>query len=1215
MNHRKGFLLPLIAVIAAVVLVGGALFLYAHHKAPSSSGAAAAALSVAPAASATFVSNNTTTSGSWKGTYGSDGYFIHGDEYKSPSYVSLNIGGNSNYTWSASTESAQALEKETGNGRIASSWYTTSTAVGSSFTIDANVTDGKAHEITLYALDWDKNGRKQHYVVENATTGAVLDTRSISSFQNGVYTSWTITGHVKILVVNDGPTNAVVSGVFFEPAAATVTATPTAKVVLISTDTTTSGNWKAAYGVTGYDLHGDQSSIPSYATVKITGATDYTWTTSTSDTRALQKVSGTDRLASAWYSQTSFTIDINVASGTHEITLYALDWDSNNRTERIDVIDAGTGTILNTQNLSSFHNGEYVSWDVSGHVQFKVTNTGTPAILGVVSGIFFGGPPEPSAAAAGTISGIVFNDVNKNGVYDTGDTPLSGWGVWINANTGGQPDPTGHQILSDSNGNYSFSNLVPGTYIVDEEIPTGYTRTVPTTVESPGATGYSVTVTAGGTVTGKNFGSYLPASTTGGGTGTTTTGTGGSGGTGGTGTGTTGGGTTGTGGSGGGTGGGTGTTGGTTITVPPITGTAPTPQISAGQAEVYTYSENGNESYFEEDTSESNSYSYNGVSIPTRSGGWDEKQYTGAAENYLYNTAYNAQCQSGQNIVYNGAGNPSAKTINSQINTQVASTYSPASTVSKEQDIDTDEGENCLGMAGNSTTSYWSSPVSLTQDPLSGGGWVESLNGSYSTASTSLRVPESDWNGSVWLSDITTTQNITKKETSARIFKMAVGGPSSTQYNVALNVFVATSTYVDQGPMLSMTGLNAVNDPITYYNYQYQPIPTVSIPCGQISIGGVTATSSSTGSCTVNLSVTGSSTIDVTPQATGIDKTFYYEAVSVASVTKPNLIVFLPGVGNETDGIFGQYGRMTDLESYLSTTIPNFSSNFDTLYVSYGSLTNTIAQDITALDTALKNQPNIGNYQNVYIVNHSLGNIVLRNAVLGANGSACAAGSGASEQVATDPILKPLFAKATMLNIAPLLGSGDSPLIPAITQYFLNSDSQPQSAFSQCEFSSGNDKIFNNSIKTGYDYTVSSVGSVVTGGTPKNPTQSTVVYGDGDPALDGVWDYMAVNKGYECTVLNANPPTWGPLTLETPPLFYNSTKDTIWYNDYEGAVAPHHTSYYGLCILPGEGNALLDMTQMNTSPLSLVTFANNTHFILLEYKPVWDALVNVMEGK
>jgi hypothetical protein len=629
-------------------------------------------------------------------------------------------------------------------------------------------------------------------------------------------------------------------------------------------------------------------------------------------------------------------------------------------------------------------------------------------------------------------------------------------------------------------------------------------------------------------------------------------------------------------------------------------------------------------------------YSVNDTVSGTDNGTWDTtgapkamiisnnntiKSAESYTEEYVYDTQYSGQCNStgSTNDVIHGQGGQTANNDGTFAGSiKVTSNYSPASTVVTRKYNGTGEDSSGIGYCpvfqSATTTATWAPPI------INSAGTAYSMPtafiGSYSFDNTENSFTSCD-------SSATNCKAVDEKHLTATlsaVFKMAVSGSQNSVYAVTLDVAVATTTWNKYGDW----GANPVAS---------HTLPTIMgnpVSCDLISVAGVTATSSGKlpqtsyyqtnqqlpypTNCIVTLNVKGGTTLDVTPTASSTQN--YFAAVGVDSVSSPkSLLVFLPGAGNETDGIFGKYGRMTDLENYLSTTIPNFSSNYDTLYVPYSSLTNSIAQDVTALDTALKNLPNLSSYQHIYIINHSLGYVALRNAVLNANGSACAAGSGSPEQVAIDPVLKAAFSKATMINLAPLLGSGDSPLAAALTQYILPADSHPDSAFSECVFSGGNDSLFNSSVATSYDYTVSSVGSVVTGGTPKNPTKPAVMFGDGDPALDGVWDYMAVNKGYECTAMNSNLPAFGPLTHENPPTFYNPTKDAIWYNDYEGALAPHHISYYGVCILPGEGNALFDMTQMNTGALSPVTFANNLHFILLEYKPTWQAVLNVLEGK
>ncbi len=79
-----------------------------------------------------------------------------------------------------------------------------------------NITDGQTHQVAVYALDWDtyQGGRIEQVQVLDATTNAVLDSRTISSFTGGEYVYWNIAGHVHINVTAVY-SNAVISGVFF----------------------------------------------------------------------------------------------------------------------------------------------------------------------------------------------------------------------------------------------------------------------------------------------------------------------------------------------------------------------------------------------------------------------------------------------------------------------------------------------------------------------------------------------------------------------------------------------------------------------------------------------------------------------------------------------------------------------------------------------------------------------------------------------------------------------------------------------------------------------------------------------------------------------------------------------------------------------------------------------------------------------------------------
>ncbi len=348
------------------------------------------AATVVAVASASFVATDTTTQGSWRNAYGADGYDIAADTSagnpKLPSYATLGITGASTFTWAASTTDVRALQNSAETGRIAATWYS-----GTSMSFDLDLTDGQAHEVSLYAVDWDTMARSEEVQIIDPTTGKVLDTEAIGHFHGGAYLSWNLSGNVVIKVTDLSGANAVVSGIFFggKPAPA-----PTSSATFLATNTTTQGSWHGVYGANGYDIAADTSAgnpkLPSYATLGITGASTYTWAASTADPRALQNAANTGRIAATWYTSTSMSFNLDLTDGqVHKVSLYAVDWDSTVRDEQVQIIDAATGKVLDTETLSSFHGGEYLSWNLTGNVVIKVTNL-NPKSNAVVSGLFFG---------------------------------------------------------------------------------------------------------------------------------------------------------------------------------------------------------------------------------------------------------------------------------------------------------------------------------------------------------------------------------------------------------------------------------------------------------------------------------------------------------------------------------------------------------------------------------------------------------------------------------------------------------------------------------------------------------------------------------------------------------------------------------------------------------------------------------------------------------
>jgi len=168
----------------------------------------------------------------------------------------------------------------------------------------------------------------------------------------------------------------------------------------LSKDTTTEGSWQNIYGADGFSVANiANQSIPAYASLTVQNQDSYTWVTGTADTRALQIPNSAGRIASTWFNAVSFTLDVNMGASSHPFTIYALDWDSQGRSETIQILDMNTGAPLDAQTISNFTTGVYLSWNISGHVQVVATVTG--GLNAVISGVFFGGAGGGSGGTGG----------------------------------------------------------------------------------------------------------------------------------------------------------------------------------------------------------------------------------------------------------------------------------------------------------------------------------------------------------------------------------------------------------------------------------------------------------------------------------------------------------------------------------------------------------------------------------------------------------------------------------------------------------------------------------------------------------------------------------------------------------------------------------------------------------------------------------------------
>jgi len=98
------------------------------------------------------------------------------------------------------------------------------------------------------------------------------------------------------------------------------------------------------------------------------------------------------------------------------------------------------------------------------------TPTNTPTVTNTPTATSTFTPTPTSTPTVGAISGLVYDDLNRNGFRNTGEPPLAGALITLY-------DTQGHSLGSmttQADGMFLFSGLLPGDYVVEETDPPGY---------------------------------------------------------------------------------------------------------------------------------------------------------------------------------------------------------------------------------------------------------------------------------------------------------------------------------------------------------------------------------------------------------------------------------------------------------------------------------------------------------------------------------------------------------------------------------------------------------------------------------------------------------------------------------------------------------------------------------------------------------------------
>ena len=122
------------------------------------------------------------------------------------------------------------------------------------------------------------------------------------------------------------------------------------------------------------------------------------WPQPTTDVRALENATETQRRAGAWLHASQVRLRLTFSSAySGTLHLYAVDWGTTTRREDITV-DDGSGPRT-AQLTNSFNAGAWMHYPVSvpagGSITIRVANTAKGKNQAVLSGVFLGGPGAP----------------------------------------------------------------------------------------------------------------------------------------------------------------------------------------------------------------------------------------------------------------------------------------------------------------------------------------------------------------------------------------------------------------------------------------------------------------------------------------------------------------------------------------------------------------------------------------------------------------------------------------------------------------------------------------------------------------------------------------------------------------------------------------------------------------------------------------------------
>ena len=162
-------------------------------------------------------------------------------------------------------------------------------------------------------------------------------------------------------------------------------------------------------------------------------------------------------------------LSVRTSNGTDVLDIDAERLDGSRVQQSFNI--SSTSTVLN---LTGFTNIISARWVTNSNTIISIDNVVVQTVDWQFNGMNFGSMP-----IAGTISGLVYYDINQNGTQDNGEPPLADRNVYLDLN-GDSQFSTGEPVRrTAADGIYQFAAIDPGNYIVRQRLLTNWHESQP----------------------------------------------------------------------------------------------------------------------------------------------------------------------------------------------------------------------------------------------------------------------------------------------------------------------------------------------------------------------------------------------------------------------------------------------------------------------------------------------------------------------------------------------------------------------------------------------------------------------------------------------------------------------------------------------------------------------------------------------------------------